>query len=387
MTKIKNTKKGMAKKTLSMSLVVAMLATSNVPVWAAEFSDGTDVAVTSEAPATDDTTADVAEEAFTDESDPEITTEETVAPATAVETNTDGYISTMKVNLNAKGWGNEVTVSGTLTDKNGANVVTTDNEDANKKVQVSYVWLSDGREANNHSVAAQPSSAVLATSATVNTIKYTPNRDDFNKDLSLMVTVKRGNTVIYQETVAGGTVGAQDISNSFTAALTGIADKAYNGKEQKVVPTNKYTVPTEFKDANGNTVNITEKHISWNYSVKGNDFKNVTENDITVIGTLEGTYDATSDAYGYKATTASGTYQITPLTITSKNLVASMKTTSVQYTGQKQKFGKSDVTLQVKTDGGNIDISDTIDKDKEFTSTAVNVNDGYTLTVDTIMVS
>ena len=49
MTKIKNTKKGMAKKTLSMSLVVAMLATSNVPVWAAEFSDGTDAAVTSEA--------------------------------------------------------------------------------------------------------------------------------------------------------------------------------------------------------------------------------------------------------------------------------------------------------------------------------------------------
>ena len=46
MTKIKNTKKGMAKKTLSMSLVVAMLATSNVPVWAAEFSDGSDVAVT-----------------------------------------------------------------------------------------------------------------------------------------------------------------------------------------------------------------------------------------------------------------------------------------------------------------------------------------------------
>ncbi|URW87099.1 hypothetical protein M5E86_06345 [Blautia wexlerae] len=50
MTKIKNTKKGMAKKTLSMSLVVAMLATSNVPVWAAEFSDGSDVSVETEAP-------------------------------------------------------------------------------------------------------------------------------------------------------------------------------------------------------------------------------------------------------------------------------------------------------------------------------------------------
>ena len=32
----------MAKKALSISLVAAMLATSNVPVWAADFSDGTD---------------------------------------------------------------------------------------------------------------------------------------------------------------------------------------------------------------------------------------------------------------------------------------------------------------------------------------------------------
>ena len=55
MTKIKNTKKGMAKKTLSMSLVVAMLATSNVPVWAAEFSDGTDASVATETPAVETT--------------------------------------------------------------------------------------------------------------------------------------------------------------------------------------------------------------------------------------------------------------------------------------------------------------------------------------------
>ena len=65
MTKIKNTKKGMAKKTLSMSLVVAMLATSNVPVWAAEFSDGSDTAaVTSEAATSDftDTEAPVVDD-------------------------------------------------------------------------------------------------------------------------------------------------------------------------------------------------------------------------------------------------------------------------------------------------------------------------------------
>ncbi len=75
MTKIKNTKKGMAKKTLSMSLVVAMLATSNVPVWAAEFSDGTDAtAFTSEAeaPVVDDTTDAIVDNAQDVDSTPTI---------------------------------------------------------------------------------------------------------------------------------------------------------------------------------------------------------------------------------------------------------------------------------------------------------------------------
>ena len=77
MTKIKNTKKGMAKKTLSMSLVVAMLATSNVPVWAAEFSDGSETPVATEAPAT---------EAFSDETDATPVVEDTaVEAATAGE--------------------------------------------------------------------------------------------------------------------------------------------------------------------------------------------------------------------------------------------------------------------------------------------------------------
>ena len=56
----------MAKKTLSMSLVVAMLATSNVPVWAADaFSDGTDITTFSseEAPDVDDTNDDITESA------------------------------------------------------------------------------------------------------------------------------------------------------------------------------------------------------------------------------------------------------------------------------------------------------------------------------------
>ena len=70
MTKIKNTKKGMAKKTLSMSLVVAMLATSNVPVWAADmFSDGNDVSVESTTPEVEEVTAAFSDDAAATESE------------------------------------------------------------------------------------------------------------------------------------------------------------------------------------------------------------------------------------------------------------------------------------------------------------------------------
>ena len=102
MTKIKNTKKGMAKKTLSMSLVVAMLATSNVPVWAAEFSDGSDVAVTSEAeaPAVDDT------EIFSDEA----------AESAPVVDNTEAFAATAteKLNIASAEFGTATTPTGEL---------------------------------------------------------------------------------------------------------------------------------------------------------------------------------------------------------------------------------------------------------------------------------
>ena len=99
MTKIKNTKKGMAKKTLSMSLVVAMLATSNVPVWAAEFSDGTDAAVETEAPAAE-TFSDDATEAPVVENTTDVTD---VATATAPK-------------LTLANWTGALAVSGDLKD-------------------------------------------------------------------------------------------------------------------------------------------------------------------------------------------------------------------------------------------------------------------------------
>ncbi|MGN8806819.1 MULTISPECIES: hypothetical protein [unclassified Blautia] len=128
MTKIKNTKKGMAKKTLSMSLVVAMLATSNVPVWAAEFSAGEDVAVTSgeETPAA---------ETVDEFSDDTAATQAAVADeAPAVEDNTnaadaqnrnDGegyYTTTIEVENTAIDTGSALSYTGTFQAKNGAEI-------------------------------------------------------------------------------------------------------------------------------------------------------------------------------------------------------------------------------------------------------------------------
>ena len=120
MTKIKNTKKGMAKKTLSMSLVVAMLATSNVPVWAAEFSDGSEPSVATEAPAA---------ETFSDET----------AEAPVVEDTTDAVVAQAS----------EAKVSFTLKENGWGKAAAIDNLDLNgiseSDGEVKYQWKVDNK--------------------------------------------------------------------------------------------------------------------------------------------------------------------------------------------------------------------------------------------------
>ena len=125
MTKIKNTKKGMAKKTLSMSLVVAMLATSNVPVWAAEFSDGTDVAVTSDAevPVVTETPADDTADAFSAEEEAPVVTDETADAATEVVEKGDLILDNVTVSKSQTfGLNKKVAVTGTIKYKNGNDI-------------------------------------------------------------------------------------------------------------------------------------------------------------------------------------------------------------------------------------------------------------------------
>ena len=105
----------MAKKTLSMSLVVAMLATSNVPVWAAEFSDGSDASVATEADAftADETEVPVVE----DTSDVDTATADAI---TASDLDVSGLTFTLDGGSKLDGkavFGNKLTVGGKIVKK------------------------------------------------------------------------------------------------------------------------------------------------------------------------------------------------------------------------------------------------------------------------------
>ena len=197
MTKIKNTKKGMAKKTLSMSLVVAMLATSNVPVWAAEFSDGSDVAVATEAPAefADETEAPVVEDATVD----------TVA-ATAVSIN---------AKIKESGWGTAATVD--LKGFTGA-LTAADN--------INYIWKVNGLEVASGTVAA--------TEANLKALTYKPTMGDCGGELQLFLSYTDPNEEDSDKNFTWEsnkvTVSKHDISNDGITVTMKATGPIYDGK-------------------------------------------------------------------------------------------------------------------------------------------------------------
>ena len=352
MTKIKNTKKGMAKKTLSMSLVVAMLATSNVPVWAAEFSDGSDdVAVAAEAPVAD--TADEFTDAAATEEAPTVEDAADTVAATdytddSSNINAENY--TLKnVKFTVGAWDSKIKVTGSITDTYGDEV---DN--------LCYTWLADGVQ------AAGTDAAYTGGAKKVSEIEYTPTQEDFNKTLSLIVYEKGFTGVtVFSQTITGDTVKAKDLSSPSLAvpSFTGV-DTTYTGKELKLKPANADV----FKFSGQN---IKPDQIVWNYTTDGNDFTNVTGKDITVVGTLEGTYDKNSTAYGYTFTSNPATYQVSKKSLTKDNVEIEMKKTSVPFTNGSYNFGKNDITLNVvMDDGSKVDITGALKDDASFTGAA-----------------
>ena len=274
MTKIKNTKKGMAKKTLSMSLVVAMLATSNVPVWAAEFSDGSDVSVETEAPVVEDTTADVATEAFTDDTAPAVDNDENAVVATAAS---DYDLSGITVNKKATNptWAGKVddgtfnaqTVFGTSTIKMANNTAYTNG--------LSYAWAYNNAWEN-------PVNLTL-TNGTLSSGVTFPNasvlKEHVNETLSLVIV--EGTSKIAE--ISLGTIKPVNLKDVENLSISDIATQTYNGTEKKPeVTVNGSSVASSYDK----TYLSTTANYTWSYA--GSDGLINAGSTVTVTGTLTG---------------------------------------------------------------------------------------------------
>ena len=264
MTKIKNTKKGMAKKTLSMSLVVAMLATSNVPVWAAEFSDGSDVAVETEAPVAEDTTDafsdDVAEAPVADDTD----TVTQVATATEAPT------------LELANWKGSLKVKNDI--KDGDTVVT----NFNYKVRINGYEVVDTNAGEAHYSGTYASTSPVANLAALNTelakAKFAPS--DAGKTVSVEITKDD-----FKMTIPGIKIETVNIEDVAKLDITTATKPVYTGKQTAFADaeiTNNFAI----KEKNGTNTYSGLDSSNFTYTYEGDDLVNVSDKDIYVVANV-----------------------------------------------------------------------------------------------------
>ena len=347
MTKIKNTKKGMAKKTLSMSLVVAMLATSNVPVWAAEFSDGTDAAVATEAPAAE-TFSDDAAEAPVVEDTADVATE--AAKSTTIGSEYTVNLSDFAVGGTAVS-NNETVWGGTLS----TNVdITTVSAIANATLKTAWQVngnIVDSTIANYDSANKEKTLSLTADMA--------------GKSITLFVYAEQAGKVVWSYTSDAVTVKAKDINDFITASA---ADPTYDGtvkKESVTLTSKKNENNQDLVQAGSDLLDTSKYKIAYS-----GELTNVTGDKVTV------TLTPTVTGYAGQVTT---TYEIQPMVLDgntapiSGRMKATLLNTSYVYTGKTiTKVKKSDISLVDKSTG--VDLSNYLDVDSdgyvkvEFTS-------------------
>ena len=348
MTKIKNTKKGMAKKTLSMSLVVAMLATSNVPVWAAEFSDGTDdVAVATEAPAA---------ETFSDEADAAPVVEDTTDAATeSAKSTTTGSEYTVNLSDFAVGGtavsNNETVWGGELS----ANVdITAVSAIANATLKTA--WQVNGNIVDSTIADYNPANKAKTLSLTA---------DMTGKSITLFVYAEQDGKVAWSYTSDAVTVKAKDINDFITASAV---NPTYDGTVKKAgvtLTSKKDKNNQDLVQAGSDLLDTSKYKIAYS-----GELTNVTGDKVTV------TLTPTVTGYAGQVTT---TYEIQPMVLDgnpapiSGRMKATLLNTSYVYTGKTiTKVKKSDISLVDKSTG--VDLSNYLDVDSngyvkvEFTS-------------------
>ncbi len=348
MTKIKNTKKGMAKKTLSMSLVVAMLATSNVPVWAAEFSDGTDAAVETEAPAAETFSDDTAE-----------------APVVEDTTDTDvAQASEAKVSFTLKenGWGQETE----LKEKSLSGI--TENDGA-----VDYQWKVDNK-------------VVADGTATIGTLPmYTPTKLDCGKSLQLVVS--RDASAVYSNGVdpmafsfASNvvTISKNDISNYTPTIVTKTV--SYDGKEHNVASDwiTSLSVVTSAND----TLTFADGGGDFNVTVEGTKGLINTNSDITLrIQPRDTDYYTGEIVVSTENNVNNGDkLSIDKIAYSTGDITAELSNPSVVYNGKDQKPKAEDIVIKDKKSGAVLDSKTVISSITANPSTVAEAGD-YKLTV------
>ena len=318
MTKIKNTKKGMAKKTLSMSLVVAMLATSNVPVWAAEFSDGSDVAVATEAPATD---------AFSDEANVAPVADETETPSAQAVVESDDINA--DINVTSAAFEGKVSVSGTIIDKT--------TEDKSALTKFNYAWRVKGDNVAIYSGKVEKADATgvasmgfdvnfAAKEATgaqgVDWSKYV------GKTLELYIFKNEDstdNTKIDPTVIGTATLSKKDVTGC-DLELSKTSEN-YNGKD--------FYLAASADDTSANAVHCNK--ISLDKAELNSDFFTVTASGTAKNAGEKMTVTATAKADSpYSGTSKDVTFKVTQREYQDGDIIAKVtEGQSYQYTGDK----------------------------------------------------
>ena len=327
MTKIKNTKKGMAKKTLSMSLVVAMLATSNVPVWAAEFSDGSDASVAVETPAT---------ETFSDEA-AETPVAENEEAVSAEATTNNKFNATVKF----KRGGSDFTDKSVKWNVNDLSADVTVSAGEESTANIYATWMVDGKQ-----IGTNPTGITNLGTITNVPVTLDPKMADAGSKITLYIYAEKAGETVWSYTSDPISVEKIDINdvvdiNNLAKDVT-INDFVYDGK--------KHTVTKSDVSVGGSLTGWDADDFTIGDVV--GDTENVTDDGVTV------TLVPTKSGYTGVLTRK---YKIQPMILdgsTGKEigdyLKAEVVTTQVAYTGKDIEPKKTDVKLIDKKTGADL---------------------------------
>ena len=308
MTKLKNTKKGMAKKALSISLVAAMLATSNVPVWAAEFTDGTDAVV--EAPVVEE-----AVDTFSAEAEAPVVEEEVNEVATYAAT------ADAELTINGEGeWNDTLTVKNNILDVDGKTPVT----DFDWKVYIDNAEVVTGATGSELNHVGTWNGTKCANVGNLNTalsnLKLVAS--DTGKPVTIKIT-KDGN---YVTTIGPVAPKAVDIDKKVT--VSNVVNLEYTGKqvEHSATETAAFSF-TPTAALSGLTFNAND----FKYSYEGTDLVNAS---VGLAADKKPVLVATINKTGYVGTVKQS-FDIAKKTIDADDLEVTLNKDALSYVEYK----------------------------------------------------